>query len=475
MPFNSFRFVLFFLPVVATGFALVRNLLGGRAAQLWLLAASLVFYGWAKPSNLLLLTGSIVANWALARLMAAAAEPNRKRWIFRLGLALNISFLCLFKYVNFFLSSLAIFGAGAPRIALPDWAFPLGISFFTLQQVMYLVDCYEGLIPASSLRDHASFVSFFPYVLSGPLARAKSMVPQLAEPKLTREQRTDYVARGLYQFALGLFKKVLFADSFGRVADLGFSSVAEWSTLEAWAFSVAYTLHIYFDFSGYSDMALGSARLLGIDIPRNFNAPLRARTVIEFWQRWHISLSNFITTYLYTPILQSFRRATLATAAVATLVSMTIAGLWHGPSWTYVVFGTLHGAALVINQYWKKTKRKLPAPLAWALTFCFVNLAFIFFRSPDLATAVHIVARLLSTHAVLGTTVLRAVSSIGIVTLVPPLLAGAVVAFVGKSSDELARDFHPTFLSAFGSAALLLLSFLYMNSSMGRQFVYFNF
>jgi D-alanyl-lipoteichoic acid acyltransferase DltB (MBOAT superfamily) len=480
MLFNSFTYVLFLLPLVAAGQVLARKLLGRHGAALWLLASSLVFYGWSKPAHLPLLAGSILVNWGLGRLMSAAGENEARRGrLLRLGLVLNVGFLCLFKYLEFFAG--VLFSLGVPRFPVPHLAFPLGISFFTLQQVMYLVDCYEGLVAPNDLADHATFVAFFPYVISGPLARAKSIVPQLGAPPASGAVPFDRAARGLFQFALGLGKKVLLADSFGRVVDLGYASAGQWSTLEAWAFSLAYTLQIYFDFSGYSDMALGSARLLGVEIPRNFDAPYRSRTVTEFWQRWHMSLSAFITTYLYTPILRSFKRATLATAAAATLLSMAIAGLWHGPAWTYVVFGLLHGSALVVNQYWKKrqsrnkSKRRLPAPVGWALTFGFVNLAFVFFRSPDLATAAHISLRLIPGPGALGTAVLGTVRTLGMTTLLPFLAAGAVVAFVGKSSDELARDFRPSWRSACSAAAIFVLSFLYMNSNFAKSFVYFAF
>jgi alginate O-acetyltransferase complex protein AlgI len=472
MPFSSFRYLVF-LPLVVAVQALVLRRGGARAGQALVLVASLVFYGWSQPSNLPILAGSILANWALARWMAATKDGGRKRRILVLGLALNIAVLCFFKYTTFFLGGL--FSLGLPAFPLPTWGFPLGVSFFTLQQVMYLVDCYEGLVPPSGLFDHATFVALFAYVISGPLSRAKSMVRQLHAPGATGDARHDQIARGLHLFSMGLFKKVVFADSFGRVADLGYASVGDCSTLEAWAFSLAYTFQIYFDFSGYSDMAMGSALAVGLEIPRNFNVPFRSRTVIEFWQRWHISLSAFITTYLYTPILRSFKKATPRTASVATLAAMTIAGLWHGPSWTFVVYGAMHGAALVVNQYWKKTKRKLPAPVAWALTFSFVNLAFIVFRAPDLATAAALARRLVAGHDVLGTSVLHSVHAIGVVTVVPPLVCGAVAAFFGRSADDLAREMRPSLATSLGSAAMLLASCLFMNSTISRGFVYFAF
>lgn len=474
MRFHSFSFFLAFLPLVAALTSLLRKLAGPRAAQALILAASLFFYGFARPSYLPLLLGSILVNWALGRWIGATEDERKKRRILVVALALNVAFLCSFKYVNFFLGALPL--VGLPRIAAPDWPFPLGASFFTLTQIMYLMDCYEGLIPPSSLFDHATFVSFFPYVSSGPLARAKPMVKQLREPPLSGAARDDQVAKGLFLLAMGLWKKVMFADSFGRFADLGYAKAAACSTLEAWVFSLAYTLQLYFDFSGYSDMALGMARILGFEIPKNFNAPLRSKTVTEFWQRWHISLSQFITTYLYTPILQAFSKATLRTAAVATLLSMTIAGLWHGPSWNFILFGAMHGAALVVNQVWKKRKKKLPAWLAWTLTMAFVNLAFVFFRSPDLATAWRMTVKLVpGTSSLAGREVLAGAHHLGLTTVVPPLVAGAIAAFWGKTADEIATAFQPSFRSALATSAMLLVSFVYMNSLIVKQFVYFNF
>lgn len=474
MSFNSFAYLLF-LPLAVGLFAAARARLGPRAAQGCLVVASLVFYGWSRPASLPLLAGSIVVSWGISQWLCRTAEAGRRRWILVLGLALNIGFLCLFKYVHFFCGGLGALGLA--EMALPDWGFPLGISFFTLQQIMYLVDCYEGLIPANDLRDHAAFVTFFPTLVSGPLTRARSIVTQLHGPGLKGEERHEQIARGVHGFALGLFKKVVFADSFGRVADAGYAAAGECSTVEVWVFSLAYTFQIYFDFSGYSDMAIGSARLLGIEIPRNFNAPYRARSVTEFWQRWHISLSSFITTYLYTPILRSFEKATPVTAAVATMVAMAIAGSWHGPSWGFVLFGVLHGSALVLHQAWKRRKKKLPGGLSWGLTFAFVNLTFVFFRAPDLATALHFVALLLPVHddPFEVTTLHDTLKALKLSTIVPTLVAGVVGVFAGKTSDELTRDFRPSYRSSLATAMLVLVALVHMNSRIAKQFVYFNF
>jgi D-alanyl-lipoteichoic acid acyltransferase DltB (MBOAT superfamily) len=285
----------------------------------------------------------------------------------------------------------------------------------------------------------------------------------------------ELAARGVFLFAQGLAKKVVFADTFATIADTGFAAVGHLSCVEAWAFSLAYTLQIYFDFSGYSDMAVGSAWILGFDIPQNFKAPYIAKSISEFWQRWHISLSNFITNYLYTPLLRGMGKATLRTSAIATLLAMGIAGLWHGPGWTYIVFGLMHGAALAINQYWKKSKRRLPDGLGWLLTFLFVNATFIVFRSRDLKTAGQMFKGLVPHGNVLGTALLSTVVPLAPSVLLKPVVIGAVLAFFFKSSWDLASQFKPSLRNSLGTAALLVAGLLFLNSSAVKQFVYFAF
>jgi D-alanyl-lipoteichoic acid acyltransferase DltB (MBOAT superfamily) len=473
MPFNSFVYLLAFLPVVAGVHGLLRSRASQPWSQAWLLLASLFFYAFGRPSNLPLLVASILFNWAIARAMMAEVDEIRRKRVLLAGLVANVSFLCVFKYVNFFLSTAA--ALGGPRWSLPDWELPLGISFFTLTQVMYLVDTYQGLNGVNSLFDHATLVSLFPYITAGPLVRSRAVVP--AFHKLVfPEPRLDLACRGLYLFTLGLTKKVVFADSFANVADVGFGMMArDFSSLEAWVFSLAYTFQMYFDFSGYSDMALGSAWMLGVDIPQNFNAPYRSRSLSEFWQRWHISLSNFITNYLYTPILRSMGKATLRTSMVATLLAMGIAGLWHGPAWTYVVWGLLHGTGLAINQFWKRRRWKMPNWLGWLLTFSFVNLTLIFFRSSTVGSAMHLISAMLPHANLFGVAALRNVLPLTPMVLVHPVVIGIGLAFFFKTSSELAKAFRPSPAMAGAVAALMLLSLFFMNSSPAKQFLYWAF
>jgi D-alanyl-lipoteichoic acid acyltransferase DltB (MBOAT superfamily) len=289
-------------------------------------------------------------------------------------------------------------------------------------------------------------------------------------------ERPALIARGLYQFTIGLFKKVVFADAFASIANLGFGTGAKLSALEAWIFSICYTMQIYFDFSGYSDMAIGAATMLGIEIPRNFDAPLRSKSIIEFWQRWHISLTNFITTYLYTPILKKFGRATLTTSGISTLIAMTIAGLWHGPSWTFVEYGVIHGCALAVNQYWRKKKMpKIPAFASWLLTFLVVNLALIFFRSRTMHEATSMALAMVTPYHASRMTVLAAARSSITGRAMVAIVAGTVIAFYGKSSDQLAREFKPRLWNSFAVAGLVVACWLAMIFNATQEFIYFKF
>jgi alginate O-acetyltransferase complex protein AlgI len=474
MLFNSFGYLLIFLPCVVLIATMARRIWGPMAAQACVLAASLVFYAWFRPAHLPYLLGSIVCNALLAHRIASSLQPQRKRWL-QLALVLNVGFLCTFKYVNFFLRSFPFLAHRGPL--LPDFEFPLGISFFTVTQIMYLVDCYEGLMPPLTLFQHTTFVAFFPYVISGPIAKAKRMAHQFGNFGTGNDNGSEMLARGCYLLSIGLFKKVVFAFAFGHVADFGFALPVHLSALEAWVFTIAYTLQIYFDFSGYTDMAVGSALLLGIQIPRNFDAPLRSKSIIEFWKRWHITLSDFITTYLYTPILKSFRKATLATAAVATLIAMTIAGLWHGPAWTFVLFGTMHGSGLVVNQYWRKKKApKLPSFLSWLLTFVLVASAFAIFRSANLHDGMQMIGNLFSPHHAFSYHHLKDMhEAFSLKIFGVPMLIGIICAFYGPSSDQMERSFRPTFGRAAIFSLLTLVSWLFMNSNISQEFVYFKF
>ena len=473
MLFNSFLFLLL-LPPAAIVYALLRRRASRVTSQSWLLLLSLGFYAYGAARQMPLLAGSILFNWAISQRLKPQAVPDRtRRYLLILGLAVNILFLSLFKYINFFFAQIQ--PGFRAHFALPNWVLPLGISFITLNQVMYLVDTFEGLNPPNSLLDHATFVSFFPYVIAGPLVRARLMVKQFHEGTPATAQA---VAEGLAFFILGLFKKVVFADSLVHLADTAFNNPTHTGALESWISVVAYSLQLYFDFSGYSDMAVGVARMFGYTLPFNFNAPYAAKSITEFWQRWHISLSSFITTYLYTPILRRFGRpATVKKAAVASVAAMTISGLWHGAGWTFVLWGLGHGIALALNQYWRKTlKRKMSDGLGWVLTFTFVVLIEVFFRAKDVTTALAVFRQLVPTHGLAAAMHLSELKFglEGLSYIIPSLLS-LPIALLGPSSQEVVERLQFRHRTAFAFAGLGFVAVVFVNSIAAKTFVYFGF
>ncbi len=373
MLFPSPVFLLVFLPITLTGFFAIGRLTTRSMALLWLVAASLVFYGWWNPWHLPLLAGSTLANHAIAGRIRASATPQK--WL-TAGVALNLSLLGWFKYADFLLH---IASPGAPPLAI---VLPLAISFFTFQQIMFLVDAARD--PATShpsLLTYAAFVTFFPHLIAGPIVRPAEIIPQLTQK--TRFD-TDGFTEGLLIFLLGLARKCVLADLFGGFADTGFDAAAAGHHLtlfEAWYATLSYALQIYFDFAGYSDMALGLARMFGIRFPRNFDSPYQATNITEFWRRWHITLGAFLRDYVYIPLGGNRHHR-----SVNLMATMLLAGLWHGAGWNFILWGGLHGAMLVLHAQYRRLFRPLPPRLGQALTLLAVILAWVPFRAAS-ATA----------------------------------------------------------------------------------------
>jgi alginate O-acetyltransferase complex protein AlgI len=464
MTFNSLGFMFLFLPAVVAGYFLLGRGTDRRWPKVWLLAASLLFYSGGRIGTLPVLIGSVAANCLLATWLLNSEGPFRlhRRAVLFGGIAANVGFLCAFKYAGLF----------AVTRHIP---FPLGISFFTIQQIMFLVDCYEGLVEGHNWLDYFVFAGLFPYVTMGPIVRWKQVAPQLNDPKGWR-LNPDNVAAGLFVFVIGLFKKVVLADSFFRWADAGFSYSHPLSLAGGWIAALAFTFQLYFDFSGYTDMAIGAGLMLNINLPQNFNAPFRALSISDFWRRWHMTLTNFFTTYMYTPIIRAMAQVTIAKAMLATFVVMVIIGFWHGANWTFVVFGALHGVALALNQLWKKLKWPMPAPLAWLLTFTFVVVALVFFRSASLTQAGQVVASMFSLRG--GLFNYEPWSGIGRVDQllgIGWMLFGLATQIRGKSSLELQRAFRPSWTTAATAVALAVISCIYANGVVSRSFVYRDF
>ncbi len=398
MLFNSYVFMFAFLPVVLAGFALLRRLENLNAAILWLTVASLFFYGWWKPEFLLLILTSIVANLIFGRiLMRMPGQAKAARFVLIAGLVFNLGLLGYFKYADFFVSNVnVVFGAGW---TLPQVLLPIGISFITFQKIAFLVDAYRGQVKNFSVLNYCFFVTFFPQLIAGPIVHHAEVMPQLKDAP--RRDFSQDLSIGLSIFIIGLFKKVVIADTLAVYADAGYASIGAGQTLDfasAWVTVLSYSLQLYFDFSGYSEMAVGLGRMFGIKLPVNFLSPYKSASIVEFWRRWHITLSRFLRDYLYIPL--GGNRHGPARRYLHLGLVMLLGGLWHGANWTFAVWGALHGLMLAINHAWAalplSQTRLFRNALAHAafvlLTFILVTLAWVPFRSQTLSQAMTMLA-----------------------------------------------------------------------------------
>lgn len=395
MLFHSAIFLFGFLPLTWIVFRLLAAGKWRSAALGWVVFMSLVFYGYWNPAYLALILVSIAINFTLGRHLVPEKghAENTRRLLLYAGLAVNLGLLGYFKYANFFVDSLR---------GLTGWSFnlahvilPLGISFFTFQKIAFLVDAWQGRTGRYTFLEYCFFVTFFPQLIAGPIVQHHQIIPQLERAETFRFRFMDLWV-GLTIFAIGLFKKMVLADGCAiYVAPVFGATASGVSTLDAWAGTLAYAFQLYFDFSGYSDMAIGIARMFGILLPINFNAPYRATSIIEFWRRWHITLSRFLRNYLYIPLGGSRRGFLMRYRNL--LVTMLLGGLWHGAGWTFVVWGGLHGIYLVANHAANAIVfNRIPAAVAnsaplrmlgWAATFFCVLVAWVFFRADDFGSA----------------------------------------------------------------------------------------
>lgn len=390
MLFNSYEFIVFFLPITfAVYFYLNRRRLI-VAGKSWLVLSSLFFYSWWDYMYLPLILVSMLVNFALGSTLTQANDVHvrggRKRLLL-VGVVLNLLLLGYFKYADFFVDNLN--GLTGSDFTLPGIVLPLAISFFTFQQIAYLVDSYRGETKEYDFLNYALFVTFFPQLIAGPIVHHKEMMPQFAS-RWNLLVRYRNVALGLFIFSIGLFKKVVLADTFAQWATPGFDAKPVLTVLEAWATSLSYTFQLYFDFSGYTDMAIGAALLFNIKLPANFNSPYKAVSIQDFWRRWHITLSNFLRDYLYIPLGGNRNGAALTYFNL--FVTFLLGGLWHGASWMFVIWGALHGGALVVHRAWQQLGGKMPLLLGWFLTFNFVNFAWVFFRAKELEDAIKVLS-----------------------------------------------------------------------------------
>jgi len=422
--FNSYVFLYAFLPIALIGYFLLAQV-GRVAAALWLVAVSLVFYGWWNPPYVPLLALSIGGNYLLSRLLGATERrPQLQTWVLALGVTANLGALAYYKYLAWLIVLLN--EAAGTRFAQPGIVLPLGISFFTFTQLGYLIDCKQGVAKDRGLLNYLVFVTFFPHLIAGPILHNGEMMPQFAAPA-TYQFSADNFSIGLGIFVIGLLKKCLLADPIGAIVPAGFAHATELPLFAAWHVSLAYSLQLYFDFSGYSDMAIGLARMFNLRFPLNFNSPYKAASVIDYWQRWHMTLTRYLMMYLYNPIAltiarrriargQGMSRAVYATprgfASLVVLpigITMMAAGIWHGAGAQFLVFGLLHAAYLTINHAWRilgprRARGATPLPAAHVgsvlLTYLCVLVGSVFFRAPSVPGALDMLGGMVGLHGI---------------------------------------------------------------------------
>lgn len=437
MLFTASDFLFVFLPVVLSGYYVAARVFGSHLPRLWLTLSSLFFYGYWGPRYLLLMLASILFNYLLGSRISRLAQDvsgqstrlRQCRWLLFGGITLNVGVLGCFKYTDFLISIANTF-IDTP-VAPLDLLLPLGISFFTFTQIAYLVDCSKAGAKEYSLVNYTLFVTFFPHLIAGPIVHHKDLMPQFAQ-KENLHLNAKNLALGLFIFSLGLVKKVLIADNLGQWANMGYASTIPLSALDAWVTSLLYSFQLYFDFSGYSDMAIGLGVMFNIRLPQNFNSPYQARDIQDFWRRWHMTLSTWLRDYIYIPL--GGKRATLPRLYFNLFFTFLVGGLWHGAGWTFLAWGALHGMAVVVHRQWREMGMRLPSWLGWGITFIFVNVAWVFFRAQDMATAI----RMLTSMTGLGVVGLGRLDS----AMLPPVAmlsvaAVATLAFLAPNSQQL--------------------------------------
>ncbi|MBN1533485.1 MAG: MBOAT family protein [Spirochaetes bacterium] len=486
MLFNSYLYIYVFLPVSVSVYFLLFRRFGRSAALWWLFSCSLVYYGWWDPRYALLFCLSMAVNYTVGILLQRERWNGRariRRTFLIIGIVVNVGLLAYFKYTDFFIGNLNLF---LPQPLQPlRISLPLGISFYSFIQIAYLVDTYRGGAGRKGLVDYLSFASFFPQIFSGPIVRYGDVSRQRGDARTTL-LNYDNIAKGLFLFSLGLFKKIMIADNLAPFADTGFALSSQLTLADSWLTSISYTLQLYFDFSGYTDMAIGTALMFNIRLPINFNSPYKARNLQDFWRRWHITLSSFLRDYIYIPLGGS--RAGEFRTYSNIIITFLVAGIWHGAGWTFVFWGFLHGLGLVIHRFWNKTSLHMPRPLALFITFNYVNVLWVFFRARSFSDAVNV----LSAMAGLKGIVLP--RTVGILLgnpaegylrfahewmlrgdLTTMIMIGMLVAatLILKNSNEIIEGFKPSVRYAALAAAAFCVSLVFIQRY--TEFIYFGF
>jgi len=494
--FNSAIFIFAFLPITFLVYFYLNSKRLTELAKIFLVLASLFFYSWWNIAYLPIIVISMLFNYSIGIALTKDSIYKKvsKKTFLSFAIFMNIALLGYFKYTDFFIENINL--SMDTNIPLLHLALPLAISFFTFQQIAYLVDSYRGETKEYNFLNYANFVTFFPQLIAGPIVHHAEMMPQFTKVK-NKVMNYRNIALGLFIFSIGLFKKVVIADAFAVWATAGFDLSSTLNFFEAWVTSLSYTSQLYFDFSGYTDMAIGVALLFNIKLPINFNSPYKAINIQDFWQRWHITLSRFLKAYVYIA-LGGNRKSTIRTYTNL-MGTFIIGGIWHGAGWTFIFWGFLHGMALIVQRFWENFGIKLPSIVAWFITFNFVNIAWIFFRAKDWDDALKVlypmfdftdlevtiyISKLFNNVSAI-THYLHAqcmdidnLSLIAVHSLEAIIIAFLIILF-GKNSNELAEQFsNKKYISLWTyifSSLILGFSLMNISEQNGSEFLYFNF
>lgn len=471
MVYSTNQFLLVFLPIVLLGYFALSKLKNFNFQKVFLILASLFFYGYNNWIYLLLILLSILINYVVAHFM----QKSQSKLLLILGILFNVGLLGYFKYYDFFVSNVnAIFRTS---FVLKNIILPLGISFFTFQQLSFLISVYKKEEQIHHFFDYCLFVVFFPQLVAGPIVLYSEMIPQFKDDS-RRYFNIDNFCKGLFLFGIGMFKKTVIADTIALFVDNGFA-MTDIGFSAAWITSLSYTFQIYFDFSGYSDMAIGLGKMFNIDITENFNSPYQSKSISEFWRRWHITLGRALRSYVYFPL--GGNRKGLTRTCFNLLITFLVSGIWHGANWTFILWGLLHGVFMVIERLLRDQLEKIPAMIRTAGTFLITNALWVLFRAESFSQVLTIYKGMLNVgnihysqlQQIANDALVNFPAIIDIVYVLVIVGALLAVTFLCKNSTSLYKNFAITKKTAWITAMCMILSLIFM--SRGSVFIYFNF
>lgn len=471
MLFNSYIFIFAFFPLCITVWYLLNHFKLYTLGKISLLISSLIFYAYYNINYAFIIISSILVNYLLSHIMICSTKQVPRKFAFAFALLFNIGLIAYYKYADFMIDNINIvFKTDLPLLHI---LMPLGISFFTFQQLSYVIDSYKKDIPKYSLLDYSVFVLFYPQLIAGPIVLHDEIIPQISS-KTNKAFDFNIFSRGFYLFTLGLAKKVLVADFLSKFSSFAFDTTSQITSADAWIGVLAYTFQIYFDFSGYCDMASGIANMYGMELPMNFNSPYKAVDIIDFWDRWHITLTRFFTRYIYIPLGGS-RKGTVRTY-LNILIVFLVSGVWHGAGWNYILWGLLHGIANILNRVFKKPIKRIPI-ISRVCTFFFVSITWVFFRAKDVPYALEMIKNMFSFSSfAVSDTIKGNLSFLPIPWYVAAIaLIGIVIYFsmFSKNALEKSERFTPKLLN--GVLTIILFVFSVLQLSQVSEFLYFNF